>query len=138
MRKFLERETDETGGRRTIITGLAAHGINAGQKAKAAQLLQRAVKPVSTTCSDRASVAFQYARMSDFKNARLTLAPCVASELKAGSGVDQAFRLYGDAFVVFEYLRQTHPGFAKHFVPILFNHSVTNLFKLQRPTMIDK
>ncbi len=118
---------------------LVAKLLGTGQRDKAAQLLKSASTQLRETsrCKSLSEIGFQFARLHDYKNARLTVAPCVASELKAGSGVDQVWRLYGDAFFVFEYLREVNAGFGQHFKAYSYNSTIGTFFKLNTPTFWD-
>lgn len=110
--------------------------IDMGEKEKAVVLLRKAVQKLgaSPSCKNRAEIAYQYARMQRWDDARQTTEICMGSELKAGSGIDEAWRLYGDAFTIFQYSRSVSADFRAGFHTYYYNNIFLEVwFKLNSP-----
>jgi hypothetical protein len=114
----------------------AADLITAEDAEKAASLLNQATQKLGATpsCKNRTEIAYQYGRLQKWSDARKVMAVCTPSELKAGSGVDAAWRLYSDAFTVFQYTSSTSPEFRNGFRTFYYNDLYMKIwFKLSVP-----
>lgn len=110
--------------------------IGAGDTDRAASLLGQAAQKLdaSSSCKNRTEIAYQYGRLQRWPDTRKVMAVCTPSDLKVGSGVDAAWRLYSDAFTVFQYMTNASPVFRDSFRTFYYNDLFMKIwFKLAVP-----